>query len=191
MKTLPISLLTLALLAGSASPALRAQGDETRAETPQRVYFYKIGFVNTGTVLREAPQARRVEERLKAEFEAREKVLKAKQEELLEIERKLKSEGDIMAQTARRKLERELRLKLSQLKFEQQEFREDQNLRRNEEIRNLQTVIAAALKRLGDEEKFDLILTEGVSYVSDAIDVTPRIIEMLKNMQDSELSTTQ
>jgi len=192
LKTLPIPMLLLALSFGAASPVLLAQGDETGdTNTGQRVYFYKIGFVNTGTVLREAPQARRVEERLKAEFEAREKVLKAKQEELLEIERKLKSEGDIMAQTARRKLERELRLKLSQLKFEQQEFREDQNLRRNEEIRNLQTVISAALKRLGDEEKFDLILTEGVSYVSDAIDVTPRIIEMLKNMQDSELSTVQ
>ena len=191
MKTLLIPLLPLALLAGLVAPALQAQGESAPAETPQRVYFYKIGFVNTGTVLREAPQARRVEERLKSEFETREKQLKAKQAELLEIESKLKSEGDIMSQAARRKLERELRLKLSQLKFEQQEFREDQNLRRNEEIRNLQTVISAALKRLGDEEKFDLILTEGVSYVSDAIDVTPRIIEMLKDMQDREFSTAQ
>ena len=150
---------------------------------------YKIGFVNTGIVLKEAPQARKVEERLKAEFEAREKVLLAKQQELLELERKLKSEGDIMTQAAQRKLERELRLKLSQIKFEQQEFREDQNLRRNEEIRQLQTVIASVLKRLGDEEKFDLILTEGVSYVSDVVDITPQIIEMLKNLpeQDAQL----
>jgi len=186
LKTFPITLL--ALFSMLLAPLTWGQDNGASSTPPQRVYFYKIGFVNTGTVLREAPQARRVEERLKSEFEAREKVLKAKQEELLEIERKLKSEGDIMAVPARRKLERELRLKLSQLKFEQQEFREDQNLRRNEEIRNLQTVIAAALKRLGDEEKFDLILTEGVSYVSDAIDVTPRIIQMLKNMQDSDLS---
>lgn len=150
---------------------------------------YKIGFVNTGTVLKEAPQARKVEERLKAQFLAREKILLGKQQELLQLEEKLKKDGDIMSQTAQRKLERELRLKLSQLKFEQQEFREDQNLRRNEEIRNLQTVIASVLKRLGDEEKFDLILTEGVSYVSDVIDITPKIIDMLKKLpeQESEL----
>lgn len=145
---------------------------------------YKIGFVNTGTVLKEAPQARKVEERLKAQFKAREKILLEKQQELLEIEKKIKTDGDIMSQAAQRKLERELRLKLSQLKFEQQEFREDQNLRRNEEIRNLQTVIASVLKRLGDEEKFDLILTEGVSYVSDVIDITPQIIEMLKDLPE-------
>ncbi len=147
---------------------------------------YKIGFVNTGKVLKEAPQARKVEERLKAQFEAREKVLLAKQQEILQLEAKMKSEGDIMSQQAERKLERELRLKLSQLKFEQQEFREDQNLRRNEEIRNLQSVIAQVLKQLGDEQKFDLILTEGVSYVSDAVDITPQIIEMLKKLPEQE-----
>ncbi|MDJ0880147.1 MAG: OmpH family outer membrane protein [Gammaproteobacteria bacterium] len=147
---------------------------------------YKIGFVNTGKVLKEAPQARKVEERLKAQFEAREKVLLAKQQELIQLEQKIKVDGDIMSQTAKRKLERELRLKLSQLKFEQQEFREDQNLRRNEEIRNLQTVISAVLKRLGDEEKFDLILTEGVSYVSDVIDITPKLIDMLKQLPEQD-----
>jgi outer membrane protein len=145
---------------------------------------YKIGFVNTGVVLKEAPQARNVEERLKSEFLAREKELQQKKQELLAIESKINKDGAIMSQTARRKLERELRLKLSQLKFEQQEFKEDQNLRRNEEIRNLQTVIASVLKRLGDEQKFDLILTEGVSYVSDAIDITPMIIDMLKQLQE-------
>jgi outer membrane protein len=186
LKTLPIPFFFLMLLAGGFATALQAQDRASPSESARRVYSYKIGFVNTGTVLRQAPQARRVEERLKSEFQARERQLKEKQAELLEIESRLKSEGDIMSQAARRKMERELRLKLSQLKFEQQEFREDQNLRRNEEIRKLQTVIAAALKRLGDEERFDLILTEGVSYVSDAIDVTPRIIEMLKDMQEQE-----
>ncbi len=147
---------------------------------------YKIGFVNTGVVLKEAPQAKQVEERLKAEFLAREKVLLVKQQELLDLENKIKTESAIMTQTAQRKLERELRLKLSQLKFEQQEFREDQNLRRNEEIRNLQLIIASVLKKLGDEHEFDLILTEGVSYVSDAINITPLIIDMLKNLQEQE-----
>lgn len=176
---LPITLFLIGLATVLGSSPLLAQNG-----------VYKIGFVNTGTVLKEAPQARKVEEKLKAAFEAREKVLLAKQQELLELENKLKSEGDYLSQSSQRKLERELRLKLSQLKFEQQEFREDQNLRRNEEIRNLQNVIAAVLKQLGDEQKFDLILTEGVSYVSDAIDITPKIIEMLKNLPEKE-STLQ
>jgi len=146
---------------------------------------YKIGFVNTARVLKEAPQARRVEERLKAEFEPREAQVREKREEILGIEDQLKSVDKSISATSRRKLEREIRLKVSQLKFLEQEFREDQNLRRNEEIRELQQVIASVLKQLGDSEKFDLILTEGVSYVSDQIDITTQIIEMLKQQAES------
>jgi outer membrane protein len=176
LKTLFCFLSALALISGMA-----------QAQTPDA--RYKIGFVNTGTVLKEAPQARKVEERLKLAFEAREQVLRGKQQELIKIEQRIKTDGDIMSVAEKRQLERELSRKLNQLKFEQQEFREDQNLRRNEELRNLQTVIASALKKLGDDEKFDLILTEGVSYVSDAVDVTPKIIEMLKNLPPEKGTT--
>ena len=143
-------------------------------------HFYKIGFVNTSRVLKEAPQARRVEERLKAEFQPREAQLKDKRQEILSIEDQLKSVDISISANTRRKLEREIRLKVSQLKFLEQEFREDQNLRRNEEIRELQQVIARVLAQLGDSGKYDLILTEGVSYVSDQIDITAEIIDMLK-----------
>ena len=87
--------------------------------------------------------------------------------------------------TARRKLEREIRLKVSQLKFLEQEFREDQNLRRNEAIRELQKVISNVVEAQGDSGQFDLILTEGVSYVSDQIDITSQTIEMLKQISES------
>jgi outer membrane protein len=145
---------------------------------------YKIGFVNTARVLKEAPQARKVEERLKAIFEPREAQLKEERQEILALEDQLKTDSGLSS-NARRKLEREIRLKISQLKFLEQEFREDQNLRRNEEIRNLQRVISTVLKTQGDNGKFDLILTEGVSYVSDQIDITAETIEMLKQLSDS------
>lgn len=145
---------------------------------------YKIGFVNTARVLKEAPQARKVEERLKAEFEPREAQLRQKREEILALEDQLKTDTTLSS-NARRKLEREIRLKVSQLKFLEQEFREDQNLRRNEEIRELQQVISNVLKMQGDSGKFDLILTEGVSYVSDKIDITSQTIDMLKKLSES------
>jgi outer membrane protein len=145
---------------------------------------YKIGFVNTSRVLKEAPQARKVEERLNSEFEPREEQLKLKRQEVLRIEEQLKSTEVQIGINTRRKLEREIRLKVSQLKFLEQEFREDQNLRRNEEIHDLQQVIANVLLKLGDSERFDLILTEGVSYVSNQIDITAQVIDMLKRQSE-------
>lgn len=163
----------LVLLFLTVTQTASAQGSE-----------YKIGFVNTARVLKEAPQARKVEERLKAIFEPREAQLKGERQEILALEDQLKMDSELSS-NARRKLEREIRLKVSQLKFLEQEFREDQNLRRNEEIRNLQKVISNVLKKQGDDGKFDLILTEGVSYVSDQIDITAETIEMLKQLSGS------
>ena len=171
-------LIVLVLIfAGSANALLMAANHE-----------YKIGFVNTSRVLKEAPQARKVEERLKAEFGPREVQLKAQRLEILQIEDQLKSTEVEISVKTRRKLEREIRLKVSQLKFLEQEFREDQNLRRNDEIRELQQVIANVLLKLGDSERFDLILTEGVSYVSNKIDITAQVINMLKQLPEPEES---
>ncbi len=166
VRAFPVLLLLLGFAASAQEPA------------------FKIGFVNTARVLKEAPQARKVEERLKAEFEPREAQLKEKREEILQLEEVLKSDEQ-MSSNARRKLEREIRLKVSQLKFLEQEFREDQNLRRNEEIRELQQVISNVLKMQGDSGEFDLILTEGVSYISDRIDITSETIEMLKQISEN------
>lgn len=151
-------------------------------------HFYKIGFVNTARVLKQAPQARKVEDRLKAEFGPRDTQLKEKRTEIIELEDQIKTDSSISS-TTRRKLEREIRLKVSQLKFLEQEFREDQNLRRNEGIRELQQVIAGVLEKLGDAGQYDLILTEGVSYVSGQVDITEQIIEMLKQLPESAEDT--
>jgi len=145
---------------------------------------YKIGFVNTSKVLKQAPQARKVEERLKAEFGPRETQIKEQRQEILALEEQIKSDKKINS-NIRRKLEREIRLKVSQLKFLEQEFREDQNLRRNEGIRELQQVIAGVLEELGDSGNYDLILTEGVSYVSGQIDITEKIIQMLNQLAET------
>ena len=158
------------------------------AALPVENQSYKIGFVNTSRVLKQAPQARKVEDWLKAEFGPRETQLKEKREEVIVLEEQLKTDSTI-GTTTRRKLEREIRLKVSQLKFLEQEFREDQNLRRNEGIRELQQTIAGVLQQLGNSGQYDLILTEGVSYVSDPVDITEQVIEMLKQLPESNAET--
>lgn len=170
-RLIQIGLILLGLMISSVVPA---QEDA-----------YKIGFVNTARVLKESPQARKVEERLKAEFEPREVQLKEKRREILSLEETLKSPDSQLDANGRRKVEREIRLKVSQLKFLEQEFREDRNLRRNEEIRELQQVISNVLEMQGDAGGFDLILTEGVSYVSGRIDITEQTIDMLKQLSEA------
>jgi outer membrane protein len=66
----------------------------------------------------------------------------------------------------------------------QKEFSEDFNVRRNEELGKLQRRIIDAIKELAKEESFDLLLTDGVIYTNDDIDVTARVQAKLAKFTD-------
>ena len=143
----------------------------------------KIGFVNVAQVLQQAPQAAEAKKRLEKEFAPRDKRLVAQQKELKNLEDKLARDAAVMSDAERRKLERDILAKQREIKRAQEEFREDFNLRRNEELGKLQRKIFEAIKALAKEENYDLLLTDGVVYASDRVDVTEKVQKKLKSLK--------
>ena len=144
----------------------------------------KIGFVNVARVLEKAPQAAKAKKRLEKEFSPRDKHLVAQQKEIKTLEVKLARDASVMGESERRKLERDVIGKKREAKRSQQEFSEDFNLRRNEELGKLQRRIIEAIRALAKEDNYDLLLTEGVIYASETIDVTQKVQEKLANLSD-------
>lgn len=140
----------------------------------------KIGFVNVAQVLQEAPQAEAARKRLEQEFAPRDKRLVNQQKELEKLQEKLNRDAAVMSEAERGKLEREILSKQRDLKRAQDEFREDFNIRRNEELGKLQREIFEAIKALAKDEAYDLLLTDGVVYASDQIDVTEKVKQRLQ-----------
>lgn len=143
----------------------------------------KIGFVDVARVLEKAPQAEQAKKRLEQEFSPRDKLLVAQQKKIKELEEKLQRDSAVLSESEGRKLERDLISKKREAKRAQQEFSEDFNMRRNEELGKLQQRILDAIKALAKEEKFDLLLTSGVVYASDKIDVTSQVQQKLDKMK--------
>jgi len=75
---------------------------------------------------------------------------------------------------------RENRYLRRELKRDSDEFRDDVNFRRNEEMGKVQKVIGEAIQSLATEKEFDLVLGDGVFYASKAVDITELVIEKLK-----------
>ncbi len=67
----------------------------------------------------------------------------------------------------------------------QQEMREDLNLRRNEELGNLQKIISNAIIEMAKQENFDLIVQDAV-YASSQIDITDAVLDKLNAAFESE-----
>jgi len=140
----------------------------------------KIGFVNAAQVLEEAPQADDARQSLEKEFAPRDKALVASQKAVRELEEKLTRDGAIMSETERRKLERDVISQKRDLKRSQEEFREDLNIRRNEAFDKLRRRVFEVITDISKKENYDLVVSDGVVYANDRIDITGKIIDRLK-----------
>ena len=74
--------------------------------------------------------------------------------------------------------EQELGRQTREFQRMQREFREDLNLRRNEELAALYERVNKVMKQIAEAEKFDLVLQEAV-YRSPRIDITDKVLKAL------------
>ena len=140
----------------------------------------KVGFVNIASLLEQAPQAEAARKALEKEFSSRDSKLKAERDGIIDLENKLKTDGDIMSESKRAKLERDILKRKREFKRANEELQEDFNIRRNEELGSLQRDIYDVIVKIAKSEKYDLMVTERVLYASDRIDVTDKILTRLK-----------
>jgi outer membrane protein len=85
-----------------------------------------------------------------------------------------------LSESQRRDKEQELARMNRDLQRMQREFREDLNLRRNEEFASIIERANKVIQQIADAEKFDLILQEAV-YISPRIDITEKVIKALSD----------
>jgi len=83
-----------------------------------------------------------------------------------------------MSESERRGKEQELSRMNVDFQRLQREYREDLNLRRNQELGALFERADRVIKQIADAEKFDLILQEAV-FRSPRIDITDRVLKAL------------
>jgi len=140
----------------------------------------KVGFVNVGQLIGEAPQAISVREALQEEFAPRQREILALQGELKEQQEQIQRDLEVMGPDERRNAENALRRDERELARQQQEFTEDLNLRQNEALRQLQGELLREVQTFATSAGYDLILAEGVVYASPAIDITAQVLEGLK-----------
>ena len=139
----------------------------------------KIGFVNIPAVLEKAPQAEKAKKRLEQEFSPRDKQLVAQQKEIDSMETRISKEASVLTKSERTKLENEVLNRKRDAQREQQKFSEDFTIRRNEELGKLQSRIVEVIRAIAKDQSFDLLLTDGVIYASEQIDVTAQVQQKL------------
>ncbi len=140
----------------------------------------RIGFVNLGRVSAEAPQAEAARAKLEEEFSPRDREIAAEQSDIRNLEDRLSRDGAIMSEEEQRRLQRDVVSRKRELRRIQDEFREDFNMRRNEELGRLQRYIFETISGVAERNGYDLVVSDGVVYASDQVDITDLVLDRLR-----------
>ena len=150
-------------------------------DIPARAADFKVGFVNVAIVLGQAPQAAAARARIEQEFAPRDRELLARQQQIRTLEDQLVKNAAVLSASERERQESELRQLKRELRRSQDEFREDLNLRRSQELSALQRMVTEIIQTMARREEYDLVVAEGVIFASDKVDITKQVIERLQS----------
>ena len=110
----------------------------------------KVGFVNTERIFRQAGPA----------------------------QTQVEKESVTMSEADKRNKERDLANLNRDFQRQTREFREDLNMRKNEELASVQERANKVIKDIAESEKFDLIVQDAV-FASTKIDITDKVLKAL------------
>ena len=140
----------------------------------------KIGVINVGKLLENAPQSKVVQDKLEKEFGPRQQAIIAKRQKLQTQQESFQKDSAVMGEEERVNLERQIRDTQRDLQREENEYLEDFNARRNEEVGKLQRDVQLRVQAYASAQKYDLVLADAV-YVSGAVDITQQVITALQS----------
>ena len=149
----------------------------------------KIGVVNFGKLLEESPQAKAAQQALESEFLPRQRDVAAQQKSLQEKREKLQKEAAVMSEADRVRTEREVRDLELNVNRRFNELQEDLNLRRNEEVGKMQRALLTEVQAYARANGYQLIVSDGVLYAADALDITPQLVAAIKSKAPAPAAT--
>ncbi|MEZ5643865.1 MAG: OmpH family outer membrane protein [Burkholderiaceae bacterium] len=136
---------------------------------------FRIGFVSTDRIFREATLAKAAQTKLEQEFSKREKDLQNLAQQLKSASDKFEREAPTLAESQRVVRQRQLINQDQEFQRKQREFQEDLNLRKNEELQAVLERANRVIKQIAEAEKYDLVIQEAV-YINPKHDITEKVL---------------
>ncbi len=166
MKTL-FTRLSAALLLSAMAFASQVQAQE-----------FKIGFVNTDRIFKEAASAKAAQSKLEQEFSKREKELVDLGASIKTLSDKLERDAPTLSEAQRNTRQKQLIEQDRDFQRKRREFQEDLNSRKNEELQLVLERANKVVKQVAEAEKYDLVLQDAV-YINPKHDITDKVIKAL------------
>lgn len=148
------------------------------AHAQETAFTTRVGFVNSERLFGEAKASLAAQNKLKQEFSARERQLVTQADNLKKAIDRFQQEAPKMAESKRGERQQQLMAQDADFQRKRQEFQEDLNNRKNEELMRFVDKANKAIERVATREKYDVIVQEA-AYINDRIDITDKVLREL------------
>lgn len=139
-----------------------------------------LGFVDIPFLIDKAPQALEAAGRLESEFAPRQISISEQRSSLEGLKSELDDHGFAMNPSELTQLERQIQRLERKVRRDEKEFREQLNIRKNTEFKKIRLIVLDAIDEFGKENGYDLIVSDGVLFAKETVDITSRILEKLR-----------
>ena len=143
---------------------------------------FRVGFVNTDRIFREASSAKAAQSKLEQEFARREKELTELGNALKAASEKFEREAPTLSESQRGARQKALIDQDREFQRKRREFQEDLTARKNEELQQVLDRANRVVRQVAEQEKYDLILQEAV-YINPKHDITDKVIRALNALR--------
>lgn len=138
----------------------------------------RIAYINTQRITTESAIAKTAQAKLEQEFSKRGKELADLQAALKTFSEKFDRDAPTMTESQRITRQKEGAELNRDLQRKQREYQEDLNGRRNEELQQVLEKANKAVRKVADDEKYDLVVQE-VVYSNGRHDITDKVLKLL------------
>jgi outer membrane protein len=139
---------------------------------------FRVGFVNTDRIFREASTAKAAQAKLEQEFSRREKELTDLGASIKANSERFEREAPTLSESQRAQRQKQLVDQDREFQRKRREFQEDLNARKNEELQQVLERANRVVKQVAEAEKYDVVLQEAV-YINPKHDITDKVIRAL------------
>ncbi len=140
----------------------------------------KIGYINTQRITTESAIAKAAQAKLEQEFSKRGKELADLQTALKNFSEKFERDAPTLTESQRVSRQKEGAELNRDFQRKQREYQEDLNGRRNEELQQVLDKANKAVRKVAEDEKYDLVIQE-VVYSSAKHDITEKVLKILNS----------
>ena len=139
---------------------------------------FKIGFINTDRIFRDANSAKAAQAKLEQEFSRREKDLNDLGLQIKAAADKLDKDAPTLSESQKTTRQKQIVDQDRDFQRKRREFQEDLSARKNEELQQVLERANKVVKQVAEAEKYDLVLQE-VVYINPKHDMTEKVLKAL------------